>query len=254
MSGFYEQTQDNKKRITFSLGPNFTFPPHFHQKAEIFLLTKGEYNVSHNGKPYHIKAGDIIFFDSYDVHAYDDCNCIVNGVALIIPPATAKNFFDRKDGRKILNPHISDVALCNRIYSLATDYILESDCNTTINNSAIELILSLLEEKFIYGKSDLNDETALMQNILLFISKNFNGDLSLGLLAKQFGYSQEHVSRVFHRYMNIGLPEYINNLRLDYMENADKNKNVTELLFEAGFKSIQSYYRAKNKRKNKNAL
>ena len=62
-------------------------------------------------------------------------------------------------------------------------------------------------------------------------------------------YSTEHVSRVFHKYLRVGLPKFINDLRLDYIENelmlSDKKK-ITDLIFEAGFKSVQSYYRSKS--------
>jgi len=250
MSGFYEQKQDNKKCIICAFGPKFTFPSHFHQKIEIFLLIEGSLDVSLNGMHYSLRSGDIMFFDSYDVHSYSKHDLDVKGLAIIIPLSSAKNFLSRKDGKKVIFPCISNAELCNKLYSIAIDYIATNDHDNTVKNSAIELFLSILEEKLPYGKNNFSDETTLMQNILLYISENFRSDLTLSLIAKKFGYSKEHVSRVFHRYMNVGLPEYINNLRLDYIQNNSQGKKITKLLFDAGFNSIQSYYRAKSKRKS----
>jgi methylphosphotriester-DNA--protein-cysteine methyltransferase len=92
---------------------------------------------------------------------------------------------------------------------------------------------------------------------LFYINQNFKEEINLKILAKQFGYTAEHISRVFNHYLNVSLPEYINGLRLDYVENAIKEgskENITSLLFSAGFKSIQTYYRAKNKRKNSHQI
>lgn len=252
MQSYYEQHQDNKNKICIAIGPSFTFSPHFHKKIEIFFLIKGEYGVTRNGKAYRLKAGDIMFFDSYDVHSYDKRDCEVEGLVIIIPPSSAEKFFSRKDGKRVLNPLISDVELCNKLFDLSKEYIVPSNLNDTVKSGAVELILSLLESKLIFEKRQFSDETTLAQNLLVYINEHFKSDLNLSTLSKQFGYSPEHISRVFHRYIKCGLPDYVNGLRLDYMHkvSTDGNKkNITNLLFDAGFKSIQSYYRAKNKRK-----
>jgi hypothetical protein len=42
----------------------------------------------------------------------------------------------------------------------------------------------------------------------------------------------------------------LNDLRVDYVEkNKNQNKTLTELIFEAGFNSQRTYYRAKSKAK-----
>ena len=72
---------------------------------------------------------------------------------------------------------------------------------------------------------------------------------SLKNIARKFGYAQAHVSRVFHRYTNTGLPRYVNRLRLNYIETRRRNDpsaSLTDLIFDAGFKSIPTYYRARS--------
>ena len=253
MNSFFELSQDNLKRVTVTKGPNFYFPAHFHQKIEIFVLTKGKYKVSRNGKTMLLTAGDIVVFDSYDIHSYDIKCGEVDGLVIIIPSNTAEKFFKRKNGKKINNPLISDSYLCNKIFELGKEFIAEQDAKETVRNGAAELILALLEPKLDLSDTDHSDETALAQNLLFYINQNFKEEINLKILAKQFGYTAEHISRVFNHYLNVSLPEYINGLRLDYVENAIKEgstENITSLLFSAGFKSIQTYYRAKNKRKN----
>ena len=249
MKSFYEKRRDSEKKISLIKGPSFLYPPHFHLKAEIFALKKGKYQITRNGVTYPVNAGDTVFFDSYDIHSYDKSEGETEGVVLIIPPNTAQKFFTRKGGKKVISPVISDRYLCEKIYNLAYEYVAPENFKDTVKSGAVELILGLIEERLNLGEF-LSDETTLAQNILTYIHENYKGDLSLKTLSKSFGYTPEHISRVFHRYLNSGLPEYVNGLRLDYVEKALKENNkikITTLLFDAGFKSIQSYYRAKNK-------
>ncbi len=251
MNSYFELSQDNLKRVTVTKGKSFLFPSHFHQKLEVFILTKGNYYVSRNGKPLILSAGDIAVFDSYDIHSYDKFDGDIEGLVIIIPLNTAEKFFKRKGGKKIYNPIISDPQLCNKIYQLGNEFIAPEEVDDTVRNGATELILALLEPKLDLSDKSHNDEITLAQNLLFYINQNFKNDINLKILAREFGYTSEHISRVFNHYLNVSLPEYINSLRLDYIENAISNgskENITDLLFTAGFKSIQTYYRAKNKR------
>jgi len=251
MYSYFERSQDSLKRVTVTVGPDFSFPSHFHRKIEIFTLTKGNYTVLRNGRKFFLSPGDIIVFDSFDIHSYGHNESNAEGLVIIIPPNAAEKFFTRKNSKKINNPLISDTELCNTIYKLGKKFIVPEKTDETIKTGAAELILALIEPKLDLKDTGSNDETTLAQNLLFYINQNFSGDISLRILAKKFGYTQEHISRVFNRYLNMKLPQYVNGLRLDYMDNALKNgttENITSLLFSAGFKSIQTYYRAKSKR------
>ena len=93
------------------------------------------------------------------------------------------------------------------------------------------------------------DETQLIRAVLSYLSEHFREDVSLPVIARKFGYAQAYVSRVFHRYTNTGLPRYVNRLRLNYIETRRRNDpsaSLTDLIFDAGFKSIPTYYRARS--------
>ena len=257
MKGYYQRLQDGKKKIEYRIGSSFTFPAHFHNTIEIFIVYSGEYAVSSNGKAYTLHGGDIIFFDSYDIHAYSEpTSPNSKGLVLIIPTWVLSSFCERKTGKRIINPIISDTCLCEKVYSLAKTFIVEEEQNQTVRASATALIVDLIEQHLSFSTATERDETAFMQNLLTYLNDNFKGDTSLSTLSKQFGYTPEHISRTFHAYLNSGLPDYVNKLRLEYVENAlkkNKQRKITDLLFEAGFNSIQTYYRAKHKLSAHNA-
>ena len=106
----------------------------------------------------------------------------------------------------------------------------------------------MLAERLEFVESRSGDDRVLMRHILIYIQENYRQNLTRASIARALGYTEAHISRVFHRYLQIGISEYINNLRLAYIARlrADGDKRPTgELIFEAGFGSQQTYYRAK---------
>ena len=250
MITYYEDYQDKNKKIHFRYGNEFYFRAHFHQKIEIFALIKGEYTVFCNGKKLCLKGGDIAFFDSYDIHSYEKSLGDCEGLVLIFPLQFIEKFISRKNGLKIKNKIIYAPEVCEKFLQLGMHFIVENDYNESIKSGVAELILALIEPHLFYSNDKKDGELDLIQNLLIFVNENYKSPISLKNLAKQFGYSPEHISRVFHQYLNTGLPEYVNRLRLNFLEEElkkDGNKKITTLLFEAGFNSIQSYYRVKNR-------
>lgn len=257
MHTFFESTQDNIKEIFTKSGSYFEYPAHLHQKIEVFILLSGKYDVRLNGSSLQIKGGDILFIDSYVIHSYSHIINENDGIIIIIPPSVAEKFFTRKGTKKISNPHISDPILCNTIYDIAKKHITPPTIENIVKNGAAELILALLEPKLQFTTSNNNENSnsnTLVQSILTYIAHNLKDDINLNALSKKFGYSTVHISRVFNNVIQMSLTDYINEQRLYYIETAIKNgkkENITSLIFDAGFKSIQTYYRAKNKRKFK---
>jgi hypothetical protein len=149
MNSFFELSQDNLKHVTVTKGPNFYFPAHFHQKIEIFVLTKGKYKVNRNGKTILLTAGDIVVFDSYDIHSYDLKCGDVDGLVIIIPPNTAEKFFKRKNGKKINNPLISDSYLCNKIFELGKNLLPNKTLKKPLETARLNLFLPYLNLNLI---------------------------------------------------------------------------------------------------------
>lgn len=252
MKGYFELYQDSNNKVTISSGPEFFILPHFHQKMEIFMLVDGTYTVTRNGVSHTLKSGDIIIFDCYDIHSYEHKNGNVEGIAVIIPPKVAPEFFSRKDGKQLVSPIISNLDLCKKLYDIVVNFVKPKENSNNLKASAGALVLYLLEPYLTYSSSGVNDETALAKQLLIYVNENFKTDINLKILAKKFGYSVEHLSRVFNRYVKSSLPNYVNGLRHDYIsEELQKNpkQSVTSLLFSAGFKSVQTYYRTKPKKK-----
>ena len=232
---------------------SYIYPAHFHLDMEIFLQRNKGYGVSIGGKTYAPSDNAIVVVDSYDVHSYDT---VIDGYqaddsVVIIPYKYLGEFNRRRQGMKIAEPVICDEALCKRLLAIVDEFLLPQNVDEGVREAAIRLFLALLAEKLTFSEGKIGEEAVLIRKILSYIQENYRDEISLESTANHFGYTAAHVSRAFHRYIKTSLPEYVNRLRLEYIDRCiatgDKRKKI-DLIFEAGFKSQQTYYRARAKR------
>ncbi|MBQ7368122.1 MAG: helix-turn-helix domain-containing protein [Clostridia bacterium] len=250
MKGYYEKKREDDASLVCQRNSDHSYPSHFHVNLEIFALLKGEYEVGVNDARYKLCGGDIIVFDSYDVHSYQKKSEVCEDVILVVPLGYLQRFNAARKNLKIQSRVLHDEPLCRELLSLADGY-LNAEVSEQVREAAIELVLARLSEKLTFEESKRKDESALIRSILIYVQENFQGDVSRATLARALGYTETHISRVFHKYLGMGLAEYVNGLRLDYIEKLQANgdgRPIAELLFQAGFTSSQTYYRAKKAR------
>ena len=244
---FYERSRDDKPYAILDKNRSVMYPPHYHGVLEIFVVKKGNFSCSINGKIYNVPDNSIAIIDHYDLHYY--LNEATDGdvrYVMTIPHTYLTTFNKLRENKRILNNVITDKELCDKVINLMDVYV---DNNSTAYElqSAIDLIFSQILTKLCLADDGRATDFELIKNILIYIEQNFKDDVSRSTIAKALGYTETHVSRVFHQYIGYTIPHYVNILRLEYVNaNRDKRKNLISIIMESGFKSIQSYYRNKN--------
>ena len=249
MKTFYEEYRDKDELLDIRRNGSYAYPAHFHRNLEILAVHSGKHRVMLNGKAYDVNAGDVFFCGSFDLHSYQETEQYKQDDCLIIVPARITvRFNERNKGSRPAHPVVHDEKLCCELLDIADKWILNSQENENVRFAAAELFLSLIETHLDLIPDKEKDETQLIREILSYLSEHFREDVSLPKIARTFGYAEAHISRVFHRYLNIGLPRYVNRLRLNYAESVMQNSpaaDLTRVIFDAGFKSLPTYYRAK---------
>lgn len=256
---FYEQYHESANRTLITRNENVIFPPHFHMNVEVFISKRGNFEVTLNGEKYTVKNNCVLFCSSYDVHSYDKSffnhgeNEEFNHAVVLIPPVLLKDFYAGKRKDRPIAPVVQSEKLCDALLEICDRLLSDKTVSPVIEQAAINLFLAYIESEFDF--SDKNDSRSpnVLRDMLEFISHNYREKISLQIIAKNLGYSPEHLSRLFHLYFNRSVSSYINGMRLDYIDNALKtdgdSRKISDLAFEAGFQSIQSYYRVKNNSK-----
>lgn len=243
---FYEQWRENDGLLVFPNKGDY-YPAHFHNNIEIELLIKGERKISLNGKTYCMKSGSVAIISGYDVHCYFGSNDEnLQDVVVMIPPVYMDKYNAKYGKMRPKSPIINDPETVKKLVEIAERLFLNETLCENVKQAAVDLFFAILAEKVEYVPLCRDDDNILIRTLLMYISSHYKENINLNTVAKALGYTPAHLSRTFHQYFNKGIAEYINDLRIEYVKNklqCEKNVKTTDILFEAGFGSIQSYYR-----------
>lgn len=249
MKVYYEKSRDDKPYIILAKNKSVLSAPHFHGAFEIFVVKKGNYLCSCNGKVFPIGDNSVTVFDHYDFHYYLQDNSKDSfQYIMTIPPKYLIKFNALRKGKCFTSNVIQDEKLCNDIIAIL-DMFGFSEERPYEAESVVNIIFSQIYYKlrFIEERQRLNDFD-LIKKILVYIDENFKENISRKSLAKALGYTEAHISRIFHQYIGHSIPSHINTLRIEYIEQAKQafpKANKTFLIMTSGFRSLQSYYRNK---------
>lgn len=253
MKSFYEKRRDDEARLAIQRNAENTYPAHFHNNLEICLVKNGAYKVGVNDRHYRVNNGSILVIDSFDIHSYEELpfegerdTCV-----LIIPYCYLDRFNAVKKGMRIAKPLITDEDFCSTLLRFIDDYLAKADTEA-VKKAGVELLLAMLSEQLAFVEGKAGDERVLMRDILIYVQNHFRETATRADIARALGYTEAHISRVFHRYLGTGISDYVNGLRLAYIERLraeGDRRSTNELIFEAGFGSQQTYYRTRQKAK-----
>ena len=247
MNGFYEKHREEDKSISFQQRNSLSYSMHFHINLEVLLLLRGETTLTTGGENFLVRAGDIAVVDSYEMHAYKDKeNSDIEAYVLIFPYSYLRRFSAKRKGKGIAYPVVRDEELCQELAFLAGKYLSVQD--EDVKEASADLFLNLLYKRLSFTDAKTRGENALVREILIYVQENFRTNISRRSIAHALGYTEAHISRVFHKGIGKGISEYINGLRLAYIDRLraeGDNRSTIELLYEAGFNSQQTYYRVR---------
>lgn len=251
MKPFYENTRDDKPYSLVAKNEKFiNYPPHFHGVLELFIVKKGPFVCYCNGKKLTLEKDSIAIFDHFDLHyiPYNQSHEGTFQYVMTIPSKFLTKFNNMRKNESFASNVICDAQLCDTVISLIDTYFHERSERTLENEAVIDLIFSQIFYKMEFVKQEKqSSDFLLIKKILIYIENNFKDNVSRKEIAKNLGYTESHISRIFHQYIGYTIPHYTNILRLSYIDKNLKKKegSLTQLIMESGFKSLQSYYRNK---------
>lgn len=268
LSGVYETVEYENKRSVMLYDNDQTeaYPVHWHNAVEIIIPLSNDFCVISNGVEYHLKEKEI----------------------LIIPPGELHSM-PAKEGRRIIfqcdDALLSDIGILDSImpvfnssihitpkvdkqlYLIARKNILDIYnnffSNTPIADTRIYVdLLTMLTSvrefqlKLLSSESDeyaINSDGSIkLSRVIKYIDRNFTEDISLDKLAAVAGYSKYHFSRIFKKYQNISIVQYISRKRIKLAERLliDPELSITEVAMQSGFSSLTTFNRIFKAEKN----
>ena len=233
-----------KKGLAHELVRCPSFYMHFHSYMELYVIHSGEVETFINDRRQVLRAGDISFACSYDSHAYRTISEDALGEYLSIPRDYCKEILPLLE-RKQASPFISDSATYETISAAMKR--LSDHPNEISTRGLIYIILGAILDHAQASQQEKPSQLASFSpEMLIYISEHFREELTLSMLAKQFGYNPSYLSRSFKENFGISLSKYITMLRLREAILLLKSGEygVTKCALESGFGSTRSFYRA----------
>lgn len=236
-----------------------TFPSrlHSHDYYELVIYEDGNINHIFESETYKPKVGDIILIRPGTFHMtmigcektlYKRCvfylypdalNHLGCGVLTDFLKTAEKGYAVTTADEHTKNE------LYNHLKRLDNALNMEDDHYKALANGIlIEIFFLLNSQIFTQSKNPFY----LPENLVLIkkhIDENFLKLSSASEVASHFFYSREHVSRLFSRYYNTTVSEYIKAKRIAYSRNLmEKGLSISDACYSSGFENMSTFIRA----------
>lgn len=222
---------------------NFKLHSHDFYELEFFIEGNGVCEI--NGKEFLFQQGDISFSTPLDVHGYKG-NCNVKTLTIHFRLANLNQIFSGITNIKA--GLIKSTVEIRNAFNILICQDSHAELSGLLCEKIVEAILILLLQKFkTTGQNMLPKE---IFSAIEYINLNFKKNINLKIVSEYAGYSQEHFSRQFKKYMGIGFSDYLTELQLTHAKHLlnKQEMTITQICYECGFGCMQSFRRAFKKK------
>lgn len=221
--------------------------PHIHSEVELIFILEGEAEVVCRNSRFRMSAGDVIVFNSEELHGW-------NAFTDILLCRISMSYYDlRKEiGRKSF--HIE----CNSAADRETDfsrlaYFVRAILKAYVDEeggfrlkSLYYLLWELIRKQFLRtGASERSGDDRKTEEILRYVRAHLSEQISLSDLAEKWYMSASAFSRYFKNRTGQGFAEYVRMLRIENAkrELAEGNRMITEIALDNGFRNVSVFNR-----------
>ena len=233
-----------------------TFPEslHFHDYYELVIYISGTIRYICENKTLLPEPGDIILTPPSTLHT---STLIANSqydryVFYLYPTA-----FDSFHGDALMKflQSGSQPYICleqnkqQRMFSLL-ERIDEAfqEGNTGSSALALSYVVQLFYLLNRYGSDSSKQDPHFPGNVMKikgYIDENFSRIQSVSQIAEQFFYSREYASRLFKRYLNTSINDYLQKRRITWCRSQlETAAPIKDICYQAGFRSMSSFIHA----------
>lgn len=231
-----------------------------HGGREICFVLKGESSTMLNGNVYFLTPGSCLFIDSWVPHAFgyqkydrdllhlwiwfsNHSGNLLNAVLMeVIPGGTFV-----QSGKILSLPSAHREILQNRINMLEKEKEKNDEKVLEYLRDPINSILA----EFAFARSHHNtlpsgkeeQISSVIQSVKNHIIVTCAREASYENLEQYSGYSRSYLAHSFRKYTGTSIGDFINKVRLDYVESAlKKGLSQKEISYELGFSSPANFW------------
>lgn len=224
---------------------------HWHNSLEILIPIYGKLELWINGISEIISAGNAYIINSKDVHAISAVKNekVYKGYALQIDYEYLKICCSKIDTKRFEQP---DEKINKKIMRILIEIIRFYDNTGEYNDLRIRSYCQMLvyillnnlaiDKKNCFKVRDSKCKDRIVK-IIKYIENNYQDDLSLSIIAKQFDISEGYLAKIFKENLNLTVKEYLNQIRLQHAKEdlVDTDYPLIDIAYKNGFPNIKSF-------------
>ncbi len=246
---------------------------HMHEFMQINYIHRGKAMHCVNGKKCEVVKGDIFVIPPHVVHYIEPCDDTDAEVVEFefTPSFINQNFENIKNAEAFLDfayiaPFLVDESLVKPKFNLVGS--IQTEVESILNEALKEyeerkpgfvlLVKSLLLKLLVIvgreftsyvdnskSKPLYEKHRGLILGSIEYIEQNYDKDLSIELVAKEFTLSQSYFSYLFKSITSKTFTEYLNGIRISKAQEMLKltDKRVIDICFEVGFHNVNHFNR-----------
>jgi AraC-like DNA-binding protein/quercetin dioxygenase-like cupin family protein len=230
---------------------NYVREKHWHRSVEIFAVFEGGMDFYINDEKIYLSAGEFIIVNSNELHSIHAVHKNLT-IVLQLPFSQFTNYYT--EDQIILFSHVPReqdeqvMKIIEEMYKLSQekktgyDFKVLGQYYTLLYTLVNKYRNKKVSTEIIKSIKGLNR----LSSITSYLEENYDKDISLEQLAKTFGYSVEHLSRMFVKYAKVNFKSYLQNIRLEYArkELLKEEKKIGEIAVNVGFADSRAMAKA----------
>ncbi len=229
---------------------SYDYPPHFHNKIELFYCFEGIRAKRVGEVEYVLQAGEALVIFPNIAHE----TLIMSGdehtksISVICKTEFFSSLLPDFATKRPVNPVIPAEKISQKTIHAFTQMCQAKNSAEVLGWTLIALsdLVQQLELKPIKNQ----DGFSLAPRLIEYINENYQKPLSINYLARVFGYSASYITHVFYEQLKVPFRAYLTAVRAEHAAELmlTSNKNLTEIAFESGFNSLNTFCRCFKKR------
>lgn len=243
-------------------------PIHWHRQLELLYMLEGQMRVSCNFNTINVGPGDLIVFNSNELHSSQLITDTVLYDCIIFDPSFVESGSVDCCQKNYITPMLENSNYFqNKIDSPEAKKLIRKMVEeNTIRQPGFELaiksmVYSLLAELFrkhlnrIAPTEPANGQLKSLKRFHLifeYIENNYSGEISAEQLAAMININKSYFCRLFKELTKKTLSDYVNQLRITRAEYLLKNTdlNVTQIAADVGIGDVSYFSRLYKKYRN----
>ena len=217
---------------------NCHWSPHFHKNFEMIYVISGEIQMTVGGNTSTMQAEDYCLVLSNQIHAIDPSPNSLIWIAVFseqFVPYFAKHIKELEG--------VSSVFRCDSdVDELLKSNLIFSEGSLMMKKACFYAFCDQFMKKIpLEKRKNRNDE--LICKIIDYVSEHYKENLSLYVLAKEFGYEYHYLSRLLNTGYRLNFSTLVNQYRvdcaIDLLTNTDMS--ITDIAMYSGFHSLRTF-------------